>query len=132
MASAQWMSSKTSTQRIESLRERLEQRAHRDEALLGTTAGLGETDHLGHLLGDELALRASPAERASELRPRLLGRVAVLEPDRLLDGLEQRPERDALAVGEAAAAGDERLPGELVEELAAPAATSRRRPGRAR
>ena len=56
------------------------------------------------------------ARRASFARTSS-GVVGVVESDCLVDGLEQRPVGDALSVREATAAGDQRLPGDTVEEF---------------
>src|SRR5206468_1459240 len=46
-----------------------------------------------------------------------VGRVAVVEADRFLDRFQQGPERDPLAIGKAPSAGDERLAGDVCQEL---------------
>jgi hypothetical protein len=63
------------------------------------------------------ALGGDRGKRCRQLRLRLVGRVAVVEPDRLLHRLEQRPKRDPFAVGQASSPRDERLPGDAGEEL---------------
>ena len=93
-----------------SARERLEERSHGDEAVLGAYRRPRRARSSRPRAGRRPPLPRSAPNARRSLRARLVRRGRVFEPDRLLDGLDQRPERDALAVGEAAAARDERLP----------------------
>ena len=93
--------------------QRPEERPRRAESLLRAPCHFGKPDHPGHSLGDEVGALLLP-QGLGQLGSRLVGRVAVFEPDRLLDCLGERPEGDAVAVWQAAAAGDERAATEIV------------------
>ena len=99
-----------------SARKCLDERADCGEAFLRRTGELRQPDRLGHAESKRLCV-ARAVEGGRELLPRHVRRVAVVEPDELLDHLEQRPERDPLAVRQAAAARDARPPRHSVQEL---------------
>jgi hypothetical protein len=97
-------------------RECLEERQHRAEPLVDPANGVRKADHLGDLLRiDGAALL--PFENARELGAGFVGRVGVVEPDRALHGLEERPVRDPFPVREAASGCDERVFAEALQEL---------------
>ena len=95
---------------------RLQEPARRVEAVLGSGAPLGEADELGDTLGDERGLRFVAHELDESCLALLDGR-RVVEPGEILDRLEQRPERDAVPVGQTAATGDECARGDVFEEV---------------
>ena len=74
--------------------------------------GVGQTSGRG----DPVGYRLVPDE-AQDPGHRPFWRVLLVDPGRLLDDLDQGPERDAAAVGEAPAADDVRLVGEESQEL---------------
>ena len=86
--------------------ERLEQPPHRPERLLAAERAVVAADRRSHAPGDPL-------------RVRLVGEQAVerLVAAELLHELAERPVRDPLAVGEAAAAQHGRRPADLAEQL---------------
>ena len=99
-----------------SLRKRLDERADCGEAFLRRTGELRQPDRRGDPDSERLRL-ARAGEGGCELLPRHVRRVAVVEPDELLDRLEERPERDPLAVGQATATRDPCPPRHSVQEL---------------
>ena len=84
-------------------REDLEQAAHRPERLLDVAparAVLAEPDRVRDAFGDLGAVLGVRDERA-QLGARGVRRVRLVDRRGLLDQLGDRPERDALAVGQA-------------------------------
>ena len=75
-----------------------------------------------------VAKKSSSGEDAPDSSSVRTSRTRVLA--QLVQHLEERPERDPLAVGEAAARDDARVGFELARRAPPPAATCRRRPGR--
>ena len=110
------MSSKTTTKRPLPP-EVLEQLAHRPERLLDAGRVRARPEQCREPLGHELAL-AVHAEELARSFWRLLGRVALVDAGRLPEHGRDRPERDAVAVGQAASAEHRRASPNLGEELA--------------
>ena len=113
--SAQWMSSKTTTsgRRRASCSNSLRSAP---EHLLDGELAVGQADHEPRRASTASASRALRRSRA-ELRPRGRRRVLLGDPGRQPDDLDQRPERDALAVRQAAPAQDRGLAADEPEEL---------------
>jgi hypothetical protein len=86
-------------------RERLEEPADGPERLVGGDLGLAEADEIRGATRDNLGVLFGPDER-SELRARPFRRLRVVEAGRLLERLGERPERNAVPVGQAASAHD--------------------------
>ena len=103
VGSPQWMSSKTTTSG-RSRRERLEEPPHRPERLLDARPRRRQADERRQPLGDELGRLGSRRQSAGDLRRAASAGGRLVDPGRVLDDLGDRPERDALAVGQAAAA----------------------------
>src|SRR4029079_5209803 len=76
-------------------------------------------DGRGDAVDDHFAIRGI-VDQAADLRPGDLGRVVLRDLCGLAHDLGQRPERDAVAVGKAPTAEDQRLarlaPGEVADQ----------------
>ena len=96
--------------------ERREQLSHTSERLLDAAGDLHEPDRVGYPMGGELGARPL-TEGLRQQGQSLLGRGPVIEPDDLFHRFGERPVRDALAVGQTTAAGNECTARQLVEEL---------------
>ncbi len=81
-------------------RQRLQERPDRPERLVHAGRALADPDHLRHAFGGLLAA-AFAGNDPRDLAPRLGRRVAVGQAGRLGDDLDDRPERDPLAVRQA-------------------------------
>ena len=92
----------------------LEEPPDRPRELLHREGLWSQTDHRGEAFRDALARRV---RERRELRERRLGTVVVHDPACRLERLCERPERDAVAVREAASLEGERTVGDPIEEL---------------
>ena len=104
--------------------EVLEQLADPPEGLLDGGAPGVDAEERHEPLGDERGV-AVGAEELGDLAPRQLGPVALADPGGVHEGRRDRPERDALAVREAAPLDDGRLVAEPGRELVAEARLAR-------
>ena len=118
-ASPQWMSSKTTTSGLRR-REVLEQLAHRPERLLDPGRPGRRRAAGASRVGDESLSAPARSPRAGARRscagPRSGGRAPAI-PAASISDRRDRPERDALAVGQAAALHDRRARPEPRREL---------------
>ena len=96
--------------------EDLEESPERPERLLDGRLRLRETDQARDEVGDTLRALARP-DHVEQFPLRLLRRVEDREPGRLTHQLDDRPERDALPVGEAPPAKDRGVRVDLAGEL---------------
>ena len=101
VGSPQWMSSNTSTSG-RSRAEASKKPPDRPERVLAGR-GLGDAHQLRHVPADELLVLV-PVEHRADLRLDDVGEVEVRQARGLLDRLDDREVRDALAVGQAPAA----------------------------
>ena len=124
VGSPQWMSSKTST----SGRSRADASKNRRIAqnVSSPAARLGDAHHLRDVPADLILMLLALEDRA-HLRLDDLGQVEVGQAGRLLDRLDDRVVRDALAVREASATEDGARPSS-VERNSSTNRTSRRPP----
>ncbi len=95
---------------------RLQEPARRVEAVLGSSAPLGEADELGDPLSDEPGLRLVAHELHEPCLALLAGR-RVVQLGEILDCFEQWPERDSIPVRQTAATSDECARGDVFEKI---------------
>ena len=112
--SAQWTSSKTSTTGRSAASPSISRRTAQ-KISTGEEAASARPSAL-HALQDRHGLLRAP-DQGGELLRHLLGRVLLGDPGGRLEDLADRPERDALAVGQAAALEDRRVVAQGRDEL---------------